>query len=196
MCGIVGYLGLAEKKELLIHGLEELEYRGYDSAGLAVLEADKPHLHLFKVSGKVQALQERTHNFKSNGLGVGIAHTRWATHGKPTEANAHPHAYKSCAIVHNGIIENFAPLKAQLQEKGHVFSSQTDSEVIAHLFEEALSQETHISVKTALQAFKSTITQLEGAYAILLICDKLPTCIFTPNKARPYSSPQVKTGFI
>lgn len=83
MCGIVGYLGLGEKKELLIHGLEELEYRGYDSAGLAVLSAHKPILHLFKVSGKVQALQEKARDFKSSGLGVGIAHTRWATMANP-----------------------------------------------------------------------------------------------------------------
>ncbi|GMB91163.1 glutamine--fructose-6-phosphate transaminase (isomerizing) [Helicobacter ailurogastricus] len=185
MCGIMGYLGLDEKKEILIHGLEELEYRGYDSAGLAVLKTNDSHLHLFKVSGKVQALQEKARDFESSGLGVGIAHTRWATHGKPTEANAHPHAYRSSAVVHNGIIENFAPLKAQLQAKGHIFSSQTDSEVVAHLFEDALSQEPSVSIQTALNAFKSTIAKLEGAYAILLICAKLPTCIFYAKERSP-----------
>ncbi|BEG58026.1 hypothetical protein NHP21005_17140 [Helicobacter sp. NHP21005] len=194
MCGIVGYLGPNEKKALLLHGLEELEYRGYDSAGLAVLEANDPHLHLFKVSGKVQALQAKAQHFKSIGLGVGIAHTRWATHGKPTEANAHPHVYHSSAVVHNGIIENFALLKTQLQKKGHVFSSQTDSEVIAHLFEDALSLETTISVKTALKAFKSTIAQLEGAYAILLICAKLPTCIFYAKERSPLLIAQAESG--
>ncbi|WP_120944555.1 glutamine--fructose-6-phosphate transaminase (isomerizing) [Helicobacter labacensis] len=184
MCGIVGYLGVLERVELLLGGLKELEYRGYDSAGLALL-GEGARLQVFKTSGKISALENLVQGVHTQGLGVGIAHTRWATHGKPTTQNAHPHAYRSSAIVHNGIIENYAPLKAQLEQKGHVFSSQTDSEVVVHLFEQNLEQNPPSNLEQALQVFKETIARLEGAYAILLICEHYPHCIFYAKKHSP-----------
>ncbi|BCD49937.1 glutamine--fructose-6-phosphate transaminase (isomerizing) [Helicobacter suis] len=188
MCGIIGYIGVADKKTLLLEGLKELDYRGYDSAGLATIRVADSKLEVFKTSGKITALEALTQNFSASGLGVGIAHTRWATHGKPTTANAHPHVYQNSALVHNGIIENYAMLKADLKTKGHVFSSQTDSEVVVHIFEEELanlSNSNSISQDLALQAFKNTIAKLEGAYAILLIHAKLPTCIFYAKNRSP-----------
>ena len=137
MCGIVGYLGKADAPSVLISGLKRLEYRGYDSAGLAVLDGDKGLVS--KASGKVANLSERAITnwppelFKR--VGTGIAHTRWATHGPPTEVNAHPHLDKTgeIALVHNGIIENYRALRARLEGKGHHFVSETDTEVLSHL---------------------------------------------------------------
>lgn len=136
MCGIVGYIGTKEKREVLLSGLKELEYRGYDSAGFAVLHNSE--LLGFKATGKLHNLAQKTKDFSSSGFGLGIAHTRWATHGKPTEANAHPHTGEFSYVVHNGIIENYKELKDSLIAKGHSFVSQTDTEVIVHLFEENL----------------------------------------------------------
>ncbi|WP_104683099.1 glutamine--fructose-6-phosphate transaminase (isomerizing) [Helicobacter felis] len=184
MCGIVGYLGTEQRVGLLLGGLKELEYRGYDSAGLALLGEGAP-LQVFKISGKISALENLVQGVRTQGLGVGIAHTRWATHGKPTTQNAHPHTYKTSALVHNGIIENYASLKTELEQKGHVFSSQTDSEVVVHLFEENLEQSGAKSLEQVLQVFKDTIAQLEGAYAILLINERFPTCIFYAKNHSP-----------
>ncbi|WP_121021710.1 glutamine--fructose-6-phosphate transaminase (isomerizing) [Helicobacter vulpis] len=184
MCGIVGYLGTKERVGLLLEGLKELEYRGYDSAGLALLGEGAP-LQVFKTSGKISALEHLVQGVRTQGLGVGIAHTRWATHGKPTQENAHPHVYQHSALVHNGIIENYALLKAQLEQKGHLFSSQTDSEVVVHLFEDMLETTPANNVDQALQVFKNTIAQLEGAYAILLISARFPTCIFYAKNHSP-----------
>lgn len=178
MCGIVGYIGNNEKKQILLDGLKELEYRGYDSAGIAVL-ANK-QLHNFKAVGKIINLEEKCKDFYSQGFGVGIGHTRWATHGKPTEANAHPHFAEFSNVVHNGIIENYAQLKQILQDKGHQFISQTDTEVIVHLFEENLK--TH---KDPMSAFKHTIDSLHGAYAILLITKADEEAIFYAKKGSP-----------
>jgi len=161
MCGIVGYIGEKEKKHIILQGLKELEYRGYDSAGLAVLK-DHEIVH-FKAVGKLENLKEKTKNFQSKGFGIAIGHTRWATHGKPTELNAHPHFGEFSYIIHNGIIENFQELKKELTSKGYNFLSQTDSEVIVHLFEENLKD------NEPFEAFKKTIQALRGAYAILLI---------------------------
>ncbi|MFC3847457.1 glutamine--fructose-6-phosphate transaminase (isomerizing) [Helicobacter baculiformis] len=184
MCGIVGYLGTKERVGLLLEGLKELEYRGYDSAGLALLGEGAP-LQVFKTSGKISALEHLVQGVRTQGLGVGIAHTRWATHGKPTQENAHPHVYGHSALVHNGIIENYALLKAQLEQKGHLFSSQTDSEVVVHLFEDMLETTPANNMDQALQVFKNTIAQLEGAYAILLISARFPTCIFYAKNHSP-----------
>ncbi|CCB80263.1 glutamine--fructose-6-phosphate transaminase (isomerizing) [Helicobacter bizzozeronii] len=197
MCGIVGYIGKQEKKALLIAGLKELEYRGYDSAGLATLEKKCPVLEIYKTDGKINALESLTQDFTSKGEGVGIAHTRWATHGKPSATNAHPHVYAGSAIVHNGIIENYATLKEKLQKKGHVFSSQTDSEIIAHLFEAQLQAQHLHSAPTkeqALHAFQTTIAQLEGAYAILLINTHFPSCIFYAKERSPLLIALAKQG--
>ena len=126
MCGIVGYVGHNEKKQILLDGLGELEYRGYDSAGLAVLSNNT--LQAFKATGKLYNLADKTKDFSSSGFGVGIAHTRWATHGKPTEINAHPHTGEFSYVVHNGIIENHKDIKEELTKQGCVFLSQTDTE--------------------------------------------------------------------
>ena len=119
MCGIVGYLGVKEKKEILLDGLQELEYRGYDSAGIAIIENNS--LNSFKAVGKLENLREKTKNYSSNNFGISIGHTRWATHGKPTELNAHPHLGAYSYVVHNGIIENYHLLKEELIEDGFTF---------------------------------------------------------------------------
>jgi len=133
MCGIVGYLGDKNSKEILLSGLKELEYRGYDSAGIAVLQNGK--VDSFKAIGKLVNLEEKTKDYITEDFSIGIGHTRWATHGKPTELNAHPHIGDESYVVHNGIIENYAELKKQLIADGVTFLSQTDTEVIVHQFE-------------------------------------------------------------
>lgn len=178
MCGIVGYIGSDEKKQLLLNGLKELEYRGYDSAGIAVLSDN--NIATFKAVGKLENLATKCKDFTSLGFGLGIGHTRWATHGKPTEANAHPHTAIFSNVVHNGIIENYQELKTALESKGHSFLSQTDTEVIVHLFEAEFEQ-----VKDCLKAFKSTIAKLRGAFAILLITKAAPDSIFYAKNGSP-----------
>ncbi len=178
MCGIVGYIGPKEKKEILLEGLQELEYRGYDSAGIAIIEGKK--LHNFKAVGKLENLREKTKNYTSEGFGVSIGHTRWATHGKPTELNAHPHLGAYSYVVHNGIIENYQELKKELQEGGISFLSQTDTETIVHLFEKY-----HNAGATPFEAFQKTIGRLEGAYATLLISEAAPDTIFFAKNGSP-----------
>lgn len=178
MCGIVGYLGKKEKKEILLEGLQELEYRGYDSAGIAVIEGKK--LNSFKAVGKLENLREKTKNFQTSGFGISIGHTRWATHGKPTELNAHPHLGAYSYVVHNGIIENYQTLKKELQAEGIHFVSQTDTETIVHLFEKYYKQLNHL-----FAAFTQTIQRLEGAYAILLISESAPDTIFFAKNGSP-----------
>ena len=178
MCGIVGYIGKNEIKDILLDGLRELEYRGYDSAGIAILQKDE--LATFKAVGKIVNLENKLKDFNTQGFGIGIGHTRWATHGKPTEANAHPHIAEFSNVVHNGIIENYQEIKTQLQSKGHEFLSQTDTEVIVHLFEENLKK-----YNESFEAFKHTIASLKGAYAILLISKKDPEKIFYAKNGSP-----------
>ncbi|WP_295738217.1 glutamine--fructose-6-phosphate transaminase (isomerizing) [uncultured Helicobacter sp.] len=178
MCGIVGYIGRDEKKQILLNGLKELEYRGYDSAGIAVLSLDE--LQTFKAVGKLENLESKCKDFSSTGFGVSIGHTRWATHGKPTEANAHPHIADFSNVVHNGIIENYQELKSMLESKGHSFISQTDTEVIVHLFEEKLK-----NTQDCYTAFTSTIADLKGAFAILLITKLAPDSIFYAKNGSP-----------
>lgn len=178
MCGIVGYLGENNIKQILIDGLKELEYRGYDSAGIAVLNNGK--FDSFKAIGKLVNLENKTKNFQTDGFSIGIGHTRWATHGKPTELNAHPHIGESSYVVHNGIIENYVKLKEELIKDGVTFLSQTDTEVIVHLFEKNLK-----SFKTPFEAFQKTLTQLEGAYAILLITKSEDKTIFFAKHGSP-----------
>jgi len=178
MCGIVGYLGKKETKEILLDGLKELEYRGYDSAGIAVLE--NGNFSNFKAVGKLVNLEEKTKNFKTDGFAIGIGHTRWATHGKPTELNAHPHLGESSYVVHNGIIENYATLKKELQNSGVTFLSQTDTEVIVHQFEKNLKES-----KNSFEAFAKTIKELHGAYAILLVTKSNPDTIFFAKHGSP-----------
>jgi len=166
MCGIVGYIGNKNTSEILINGLKELEYRGYDSAGVAILKDQ--NLDIFKAVGKIVNLEEKINDSKYNSddidFSIGIGHTRWATHGKPTELNAHPHMGEYSYVVHNGIIENYKELKDELVSLGHKFVSQTDTEVIVHLFEHYFNQS-----NDPKQSFDKTVEKLEGAYSILLI---------------------------
>lgn len=178
MCGIVGYVGKNEKRNIIINGLKELEYRGYDSAGMAVMSDNQ--IEYFKAVGKLDNLAQKTKDFSSSGLGVAIGHTRWATHGKPTEINAHPHLGEHSFVVHNGIIENYKEIKDELEAKGIKFLSQTDTEVIVHLFEEILKDE-----KDVFKAYEKTISKLQGAYATLLITKLAPNKIFFAKDAAP-----------
>ncbi len=179
MCGIVGYTGHRPVKSILIEGLARLEYRGYDSAGIAV-EQDGA-LEVVHCKGKVSGLARLVEPLGLAGT-CGIGHTRWATHGRPSEANAHPHT--SCdgrvAVVHNGIIENFAELREELEGRGHAFTSQTDTEVIAHLVEEGLAEG-----RDLLQAVREATERLIGAYAIAVASDREPGTIVAARKDSP-----------
>ncbi|SDK23538.1 MULTISPECIES: glutamine--fructose-6-phosphate transaminase (isomerizing) [Bradyrhizobium] len=161
MCGIVGILGRSPVAELLVDSLKRLEYRGYDSAGVATLEGD--HLARRRAEGKLKNLEKR---LQAEPLGghTGIGHTRWATHGKPTESNAHPHATENVAVVHNGIIENFRELRAMLEKQGAKFSSETDTEVVAHLVNSYL-----LKGDTPQEAVKKSLPQLRGAFALAFV---------------------------
>ncbi|MEN4044774.1 glutamine--fructose-6-phosphate transaminase (isomerizing) [Sulfurimonas sp. NWX367] len=178
MCGIVGYIGNKNTKEILLNGLKELEYRGYDSAGIAVLSNGE--FSNFKAVGKLVNLEEKTKDFVTDKFAVGIGHTRWATHGKPTELNAHPHTGIHSYVVHNGIIENYAELKKELLKEGSIFLSQTDTEVIVHQFEKNLK-----NTKNAFEAFEKTIFELKGAYAILLVTKEEKNKIFFAKNGSP-----------
>jgi len=178
MCGIVGYIGPKEKKEILLDGLQELEYRGYDSAGIAIIEGEK--LSNFKAIGKLANLREKTKSYESEGFGISIGHTRWATHGKPTELNAHPHLGAYSYVVHNGIIENYQELKEELQADGVNFLSQTDTETIVHVFEKFNN-----TINDPFPAFQKTINKLDGAYATLLITEAAVDTIFFAKNGSP-----------
>ena len=188
MCGIVGYIGEKEKRDFLINGLKELEYRGYDSAGIAILKNGE--INSFKATGKLSNLDTKTADFNSNGFGLGIGHTRWATHGKPTEANAHPHWGEFSYVIHNGIIENYKEIKETYLEHT-TFLSQTDTEVIVHLFEKFVGEG-----NTTFRAFEKTVEILHGAYAILLICQREPDVIFFAKNAVPLILGRSDTGEI
>ncbi|ENV64413.1 glutamine--fructose-6-phosphate transaminase (isomerizing) [Acinetobacter junii] len=177
MCGIVG--GVAQRcvTDILIEGLKRLEYRGYDSAGLALLNNQK--ILRERRVGKVANLAEAVSDQHLMG-NIGIAHTRWATHGKPTENNAHPHVSGNVAVVHNGIIENYQELKDDLQALGYVFTSQTDTEVVAHLVHDALKQ-----TDSLLEAVQKVIPQLKGAYALGIIHTEHPDELITVREGSP-----------
>jgi glucosamine--fructose-6-phosphate aminotransferase (isomerizing) len=178
MCGIVGYIGEENIKEVLVDGLRELEYRGYDSAGIAVLTEDE--IQSFKAVGKLKNLEEKTKAFNPHAFGLGIGHTRWATHGKPTEINAHPHLGEFSYVVHNGIIENYQALKKELVEEGVIFLSQTDTEVIVHLFEK-----NYKVLGDPFKAFEATLERLEGAFAVLLMTKVDPDRIYFAKHGSP-----------
>src|SRR5205085_5548608 len=148
MCGIVGYVGDKAVVPLIIDGLRKLEYRGYDSAGIAVVDQDQ-NLHVRRAEGKLRNLEAALHEKPLTGT-YGIGHTRWATHGRPTEENAHPH--QDCTgrvvVVHNGIIENYLDLKRELQKRGHLFVTETDSEIIAHLLEDEMKVAPNLETAT------------------------------------------------
>ncbi len=179
MCGIIGYIGSRPAREIIINGLKKLEYRGYDSAGLA-LTGDEARV--FKCAGRVRDLEEIVNQSGFNST-TGMGHTRWATHGEPNELNAHPQvSYKGhFLVVHNGIIENYLRLKKHLESRGVIFTSQTDTEVLANLIE-------HLYLEgdlTAEQAITMALKRVEGAYGLLIACTEEPDCLFAAKKGSP-----------
>ena len=178
MCGIVGAVAQRDVAEILINGLHRLEYRGYDSAGVAVVN-EHHELQRVRCLGKVKALDEAVSEKPLIG-GTGIAHTRWATHGEPSETNAHPHASGTFAVVHNGIIENHEELRELLKSRGYVFLSQTDTEVIAHLVEWEMR-----STDSLLDAVKKAVKQLTGAYGMVVMDSRHPEHLVTARSGSP-----------
>lgn len=178
MCGIVGAVAQRDVVQILLEGLKRLEYRGYDSAGVAVIDGQE-QLGRLRRLGKVQALADAVAEQPLPG-GTGIAHTRWATHGEPSEANAHPHVSGDIAVVHNGIIENHETLRDELKAQGYVFTSQTDTEVIAHLVERELK-----SAASLREAVMATRTLLEGAYGMVVINRKDPERMIVARSGSP-----------
>jgi glucosamine--fructose-6-phosphate aminotransferase (isomerizing) len=179
MCGIVAYLGHRRASDVVLKGLKRLEYRGYDSAGLAVINDD---LRIFKKKGKVADLEAHLQG-KDLSSNIGMGHTRWATHGEPNDANAHPHASGggSLAIVHNGIIENYSSLKKDLQQKGHVFASETDTEVLIHFIEDIREVE-QCSLE---EAVRLAMNEVVGAYAIVVMSADEPDTLIAARKGSP-----------
>lgn len=178
MCGIVGAVAQRDVAAILVDGLHRLEYRGYDSAGVAVLGTDK-HMQILRRVGKVKALDEALEGKPLLG-GTGIAHTRWATHGEPSEINAHPHRSGKIAVVHNGIIENYEELRSELQARGYVFQSQTDTEVIAHLVEWEFR-----TSNSLLEAVRKTVKQLRGAYGTVVLNEEEPEHLIVARSGSP-----------
>jgi glucosamine--fructose-6-phosphate aminotransferase (isomerizing) len=177
MCGIVGYIGDRNVVPILLAGLKRLEYRGYDSAGIALLESD--HLKVTKEAGKISKLEEKINELDFSST-IGIGHTRWATHGEPTAANAHPHTdgSENIAIIHNGIIENYNVLKTMLESKGHSFRSETDTEIVAHLIEEHYQGDFE-------EAFRRALAELSGAYGFAAISRHDPDKIYVARQGSP-----------
>ena len=177
MCGIVGYVGEQQSAPILVSGLKKLEYRGYDSAGLAVVNGGK--LGVVRASGKLVNLEARIGSEPPRGT-LGIGHTRWATHGRPTDENAHPHSYDGVAVVHNGIIENHLELKAMLRAQGHVFASETDTEVFAHLIAAELRQG-----KELPEAVRAAVAQVRGTYGLAVVWAEDPTRLVATKDSSP-----------
>jgi len=181
MCGIVAYLGPKQATPILIKGLQRLEYRGYDSSGISLITKDG-ELNLYKKKGKVEELQANIADKNIEGT-IGIGHTRWATHGVPSDMNAHPHTSESKArvIIHNGIIENYGPLKEELIKRGHTFESDTDTEVLIHLIED-VQQNTGVDL---VEAVRMALTQAVGAYAIVIMAKENPNQLIAAKKGSP-----------
>ena len=177
MCGIVGILGKQAVAGQVVEALRRLEYRGYDSAGVATLEGGR--LSRRRAEGKLKNLEVRLSNEPLDGL-IGIGHTRWATHGKPTESNAHPHATEKLAVVHNGIIENFRELKAELEADGHIFASETDTEVVAHLVTRELDRG-----KDPVAAVGAALPHLRGAFALAFLFEGQEDLLIGARKGSP-----------
>ena len=193
MCGIIAYVGRKICQPLLIEGLKRLEYRGYDSAGIAVID-ESGEMHIRRAVGRISVLEDSINN---NGhplppAKIGMAHTRWATHGAPTEANAHPHTSDDghIAVVHNGIIENYVALKKFLSDKGHTFKSQTDTEVLAMLIGDVyadLKERDHLPAGTSLlsRAVQAALHEVEGTYGIAVACKDEPDTLVVARKGSP-----------
>ena len=191
MCGIVAYIGSEQARPVLLEGLKRLEYRGYDSAGIAMLNGG---LNVARTVGRVRVLEQQIDGDSHFDGTIGIAHTRWATHGPPTEANAHPHRDDATrghgiVLVHNGIIENYASLRTWLVEKGHKFVSETDTEVLVHLIGELYEGDLSAAVRAALR-------EVEGAYAIALICESQPDVLIAARRGSPLLVGVSEHGYI
>src|SRR6202007_267027 len=184
MCGIVGYIGPKKVVPVIIEGLRKLEYRGYDSAGIAVVP-QSGKLEIRRAPGKLPNLEEVIAKSPLEGT-YGIGHTRWATHGRPTEENAHPH--RDCAgqvvVVHNGIIENYLELKEQLQREGHKFVTETDTEIVAHLVEKNLKGATGGTIPLE-EAWRKSLGQIRGIYALVFLSTTDPNKIVAARQGPP-----------
>ncbi len=181
MCGVVGYIGKNDAVPVLINGLSKLEYRGYDSAGVAVYDSKQDKINICKTKGRIQNLQDKLYMSPLNGK-VGIGHTRWATHGVPSDRNAHPHFSddSKIAVVHNGIIENYMSLKEELEEKGYKFASETDTETVAHLIDYYYKSGMDI-----LDAVFEVLDRIEGSYALGILCKDFPDQLIATRKDSP-----------
>ena len=181
MCGIVGFVGREEAAPILLEGLRQMEYRGYDSAGIAVRSPEKG-LQVKKSKGRLQVLADLTHNGADLSGPLGIGHTRWATHGEPNDVNAHPHVSENGAIalVHNGIIENYLEIKEQLTRQGVTFASDTDTEVVAQLLEFHYQE-----CGSVLEAVGRVLRRIEGSYAFGIICSDYPNALIAARKDSP-----------
>ncbi|MCK4772967.1 MAG: class II glutamine amidotransferase, partial [Candidatus Latescibacteria bacterium] len=181
MCGIIGYVGQRQQREILLNGLRRLEYRGYDSAGIAVQQNGS--LAMAKVKGKIRELEQLTTTMDLSGT-VGIAHTRWATHGEPSDINAHPHTCcgNRIALVHNGIIENYQSLRTLLKERNHQFVTETDTEVLVHLVEEYLKDEHGHPLE---EAVRLALNEVEGTFGIAVIDAQQPGVLVVARRGSP-----------
>ena len=185
MCGIIGYVGKREVSPILLDGLKRLEYRGYDSAGVAVCTPDG-RMEIHKTQGKLKHLVEMLNGHAPSGT-LGIGHTRWATHGAPNDVNAHPHAdcTGQLALIHNGIVENYVELRADLKSRGHMFKSETDTEVIAHLIEDEFKARGASSALGLIDATRAALRKLRGAYSIGVVDARVPNLIIGARHFSP-----------
>src|SRR6266498_1401951 len=177
MCGIVGYIGQREAAPLILDSLRKLEYRGYDSAGIAVLNDGEVTIR--RCEGKLNNLETMLNRQPMSGA-IGIGHTRWATHGRPSETNAHPHRAGDVVVVHNGIIENYLDLKEQLIRRGTKFSSETDTEIVAHLVAEKIDKGMDF-----LEAVRKSLKEIRGSYALLFLNQRDPTRLIVAKNSTP-----------
>lgn len=187
MCGIVGYIGKSQAAPILLDGLAKLEYRGYDSAGIAVFDGED--IQVKKATGRLKVLSEMTHDGTTMPGTIGIGHTRWATHGAPSDVNAHPHYNKerTIAVVHNGIIENYVKLRTRLQEKGYTFVSETDTEVLAHLLD-------YYYTGNPIETITKVMHRVEGSYALGIIFKEHPGTVYAVRKDSPLIVGKGKDG--
>ncbi len=178
MCGIVGYIGKNQAAPIILDGLARLEYRGYDSAGMAVYDGEK--IHITKSVGRLKALSELTHDGATMPGTLGIGHTRWATHGAPSNVNAHPHfnEKETIAVVHNGIIENYLALRKKLTQRGYHFISETDTEVLAHMLD-------YYYKGDPMEAITKVLHRVEGSYALGILFADFPGELFAVRKDSP-----------
>ena len=190
MCGIVGYIGWREAAPLLLKGLKRLEYRGYDSAGIALLNHN---LLVMKQKGSVSGLEIAAEELSADmkAAKVGIGHTRWATHGEPSDMNAHPHQNSAgdIAVIHNGIIENYSVLKHELIVQGYIFSSETDSEVLVHLIDRIWKSDPSLDLESVT---RNALRHVDGAYGICVISSREPDKIVVARKGSPLVSIPIK----